>query len=660
MKQWVFILLIGAVMTTYNTGNAVGSTDPRDLYDNAENMDLLSAGPEMEYPDRLGVPRKSWAGLEQQVADSLEKLGWEAVTVPYATGAVITRPTQLVERNGELYRVRLQSDLPLTLTGTFATDSPKLVAVGNQALRDLLAASDGATRVGYGAGTVETALDDLNASVDSLNASVDSLNVQAPISPTQYGAVGDGATNDAAAFTALEAAVTGRTIDLLGRQYLVSSIPAKNAYFNGSWKVGGFTRSAQLADTYLAGSPSFHAYGGQLRKLAAALADPLVQRLGIVFIGDSITWGTGTGESATADPRDGTLSDPRDYYGSPSYVNQFKRYIQRRYAPNSTPIITNWPASASGESIVEYRATHIMYPRYGDIVVTQATGGSMSITDVNNSSLVGGGQLQLASANTGVLNSHTITFPFTGTEFKLYFSCTETTATSYDLLVDGVLIGTYSMHAGASATSGTLVDGSNNNYNSHTFSYIKGKTVTIRTNRNGEAGLRTARFQAIEVEKRIIVSNQGINGSAFRVYGNYNLSGNFGDGVAVGADDSFVFVQLGTNDRIIPGANQFARGQNVIQGFAETTLGMIPATADTILMIANPASNESGSTYWLSMRDVRDTILRVAKKKSIDVIDNYSAFSDVDMNAVTSDGLHPNRLGMQIIFRNIINSLESS
>ena len=28
-------------MTTYNTGNPLGSTSPKDLYDNAENLDEL-------------------------------------------------------------------------------------------------------------------------------------------------------------------------------------------------------------------------------------------------------------------------------------------------------------------------------------------------------------------------------------------------------------------------------------------------------------------------------------------------------------------------------------------------------------------------------------------------------------------------------------------
>lgn len=56
-------------MSAYNTLNPVPSTDPRDLDDNATNLDLLVNGAGLEYPDRLGQPRKSYAGMEAEVAD---------------------------------------------------------------------------------------------------------------------------------------------------------------------------------------------------------------------------------------------------------------------------------------------------------------------------------------------------------------------------------------------------------------------------------------------------------------------------------------------------------------------------------------------------------------------------------------------------------------
>lgn len=134
----------------YNTGNPVGtdgSSSPFDLFDNSGVIDLLLNGPLGEYLSRLGVPLKSWAGILQQVTDYLISQGYESVYLTYGAGVVVERQTQLVQRSGELYRVMNASDIPLTLTGTWATDAPKLQAVGDAALRQLLLSEDGAKNV---------------------------------------------------------------------------------------------------------------------------------------------------------------------------------------------------------------------------------------------------------------------------------------------------------------------------------------------------------------------------------------------------------------------------------------------------------------------------------------------------------------------------------
>lgn len=46
-------------MNTYLTGNPLGSTAVKDLYDNASNIDDFVNGPEFAYPDRFNVARKS-------------------------------------------------------------------------------------------------------------------------------------------------------------------------------------------------------------------------------------------------------------------------------------------------------------------------------------------------------------------------------------------------------------------------------------------------------------------------------------------------------------------------------------------------------------------------------------------------------------------------
>ena len=135
----------------YNTGNPVepnGSSDPRDLYDTAAIADLLVNGPLGEYLSRLGVPLKSWRGIMKQVTDYLIAQGYESVYLVYGAGVIVQRQTQLIQRSGELYRVMNAADIPLTLTGTWATDLPKLQAVGDAALRSALAATDSSVLVG--------------------------------------------------------------------------------------------------------------------------------------------------------------------------------------------------------------------------------------------------------------------------------------------------------------------------------------------------------------------------------------------------------------------------------------------------------------------------------------------------------------------------------
>ena len=52
-------------MTTYKTGNPIGSTDARDRLDNSENMDILeNSTTELMHPDRLGTMRKTRKGME--------------------------------------------------------------------------------------------------------------------------------------------------------------------------------------------------------------------------------------------------------------------------------------------------------------------------------------------------------------------------------------------------------------------------------------------------------------------------------------------------------------------------------------------------------------------------------------------------------------------
>ncbi|EKP4673472.1 tail fiber domain-containing protein [Escherichia coli] len=59
------------------------------------------------------------------------------------------------------------------------------------------------------------------------------------VSPKDFGAVGDGVTNDSLAFESLEAAISSRIIDMQGKTYFTSRTFFRNTYINGKWLVGG-------------------------------------------------------------------------------------------------------------------------------------------------------------------------------------------------------------------------------------------------------------------------------------------------------------------------------------------------------------------------------------------------------------------------------------
>lgn len=144
----------------YNTGNPPGSTSPKDLIDDAEDFDQLMTGGAISVPNRLGVPLKSWKGMEgEHNADQVRReaefdadqasrelefnqfLNSSGLETPvdYAPGLSITRTTQQVRYLGELYRPK-DSAIPF-LTTTFTADEPKWWSSGDSSLRQELAES---------------------------------------------------------------------------------------------------------------------------------------------------------------------------------------------------------------------------------------------------------------------------------------------------------------------------------------------------------------------------------------------------------------------------------------------------------------------------------------------------------------------------------------
>lgn len=141
-------------MTTYNTGNPVGSVDVRDLYDNSENLDNFANGPLDAYTDRLGVSRQSLQGIRN--ASQYQVLG------PYAAGLNFTAQNQVFSYLGEFYAPGPSIVLPYTTSGAGAGEIANFRPVGEAILRSDMANSadpaKGAALVGFSSETVYSAL----------------------------------------------------------------------------------------------------------------------------------------------------------------------------------------------------------------------------------------------------------------------------------------------------------------------------------------------------------------------------------------------------------------------------------------------------------------------------------------------------------------------
>lgn len=465
------------------------------------------------------------------------------------------------------------------------------------------------------------------------------------------GAVGDGVVNDTLAFSRFESVNVGCVVDLKGMLYLVDAVPKKNAYTNGRFKLSSGVYQSQLFNSFAQSAPKFAPFGGQLANLKNALSNPFSQYVGICFVGDSITWGRTLPENATTEPRNGTLTDARDNFASPSFVNEFKRFIGSQFMSGASLELTNWAESVSGQSTAVYTKPYVLYPE-GIGFTLEQVGAPVTAVSQQESGSISGFTYMLTDGQTSGAAHQSVKFNFTGNEFTICYGVNNTgDSTYYDVIVDGVNLGTFSTYAGV---DGNVVGQDNRRVHSIGY-YVRNKVVEIRTNRNGDnTGSRRFRFQAVIVNKLVRITNQGIIGATAQTYDLYNLSGSYSVPTAVTARDEFIFCQIGTNDRAIK--TTVPKGQSGFLKYLSPMLDRLDALGNVVVMCSAPLIEDSVLNS-MTMEDIRGVLYSQAKVKGMDFIDNYTCFSGVDTSVVLDGSVHPNTLGHAVIAKNIINSL---
>lgn len=220
-------------MTTYKTGNPLGSAAAKDLFDNAQNLDVaLNSITQAIWQDRLGKNRKSLWGVEQEFSAQLlsqeqrfnlfiQNSGYEVIGDYTESPLTITEYNQLIRYEGEFWKLTAATDIPFTTSGIDAAawenDSAHFISVGDAALRQQI-----------------TDLDSLEKYPELHKPSWVDVG-----DPRGWGAKGDGSTDDTAAFELLEQSVTGRIINLAGKSYVVTKSFTGNRYENGAFILGG-------------------------------------------------------------------------------------------------------------------------------------------------------------------------------------------------------------------------------------------------------------------------------------------------------------------------------------------------------------------------------------------------------------------------------------
>ncbi|MEF7269037.1 hypothetical protein U9745_01145 [Escherichia coli] len=140
-------------MTKYATNNPLGSMDPKDLFDNAQNLDFaLNDITQAIWLDRFGRGRQTFWGMEQRFNQFIANSGYDVIGEYTAGPLTIREYNQLIRYNNELWKLKATTDVPFTTTGnnsaSWVNDSVHFVSVGDAALRQELAAPGGAGLVG--------------------------------------------------------------------------------------------------------------------------------------------------------------------------------------------------------------------------------------------------------------------------------------------------------------------------------------------------------------------------------------------------------------------------------------------------------------------------------------------------------------------------------
>ncbi|UBR30183.1 SGNH/GDSL hydrolase family protein [Bacillus sp. SD-4] len=234
-------------------------------------------------------------------------------------------------------------------------------------------------------------------------------------------------------------------------------------------------------------------------------------------------------------------------------------------------------------------------------------------------------------------------FEFHGDHFAINLS-KSSVGGIFDVYVDGVKVQSVDCYSPTSQSVEVPIKG---------LSLANHKVKFIETNsKNTSSTSYSIYIQGLKIPKTVVVKNWGISGRQSR-----HLT--FDKDKWVQADDDFILLQMGTNDRLrAPEGYTREHQRNFIQyvrglGKKIIIMASIPATA----------AHEASGTYYAQMSDIQNRIHDLAHESKVPFISNYHFFVDylmvtgVSLDSLLSDQLHPNDLGYKLMYKNIMKNL---
>lgn len=690
-------------MTTYNTGNPIGSADPRDLYDNAENIDDAVNGDGKTWLDRLGRARVSMRGVEEAVPDAIAAR--DAAVLARDAAIAAAGPLYATEADGraavadgETFNVQGSGDVAASVYRRVNASASTLIAQypskGAIDSLDSLWVNKGKgfplrqfTRGGI-TSPINTAFADFLLSVEVIGGD--------PTKTYQFSQFTNGFDGLADRWMINEytnadflSGAAGATI-----RFTADAAPAIDRSLRIQ-KITLTTRTPGLLFVVTVSPISLPSYGTRLNVQVSSqngyswAVDPAC------YVSteekDALTFDT---DADVADLRAdlNATSDDVDllFNALENRQNRIQWAIKDPFQAVRIRLIGDsitWGRTASNNSATDPRTGYLTDPRnttsassptwanllrnwilqsYGDGVSTEDAPGSTTFSVPVECAILSDNKHRVSWLKSGVpfdvsgLNIITSASPKTGRYLDISTAVNapdgfefETNLSAFDVYCAGL-----SDRPQEQRQVDVYVDGV---FKESFFAYAATATWNLKhtVSLDGQKHLirvvlapsaSSARIIGVTASKTYRIANDGIIGSSFNTWLARNL---IEDSVA--ADDTHAFVQLGTNDRSQSGASVDKLSADVAL-FVNRLKAENP-NINVSLLVANAVTqDESVEPFKFKMRDVDMVLRRASEFYKFGFLSQFTEtmHAKIDGTSFLADGLHPNDYGHKLMFENII------